>query len=81
MRTVSQRELRNDSGAILRAAEAGEIVVVTRNGVPSAQLGPIQPMRTVERARAVDGARRLPRVDAQRFRRDVDAILDQSVDW
>ena len=81
MRTVSQRELRNDSGAILRAAEAGEIVVVTRNGVPSAQLGPVQPARAVDRARALEGARRLPRVDATRLRADVDELLDQSVEW
>ena len=81
MRTVSQRELRNDSGAILRAAEAGEVVVVTRNGIASAQLGPIQPLHAVDRAQAIEGARRLPRVDAARLRRDVDALLDQSVEW
>jgi prevent-host-death family protein len=81
MRTVSQRELRNDSGAILRAAEAGEVVVVTRNGVPSAQLGPVQPVRAVDREQALEGARRLPRVDARRLREDVDAHLDQSVEW
>lgn len=40
MRTISQREMRNDSGAILREAEAGEAFVVTRRGVPVAQLIP-----------------------------------------
>jgi prevent-host-death family protein len=80
MRTVSQRELRNDSGAILRAAEAGEIVVVTRNGIATAQLGPVEPARAIAREVAIEGARRLPRVDAARLRREVDALVDQSID-
>jgi prevent-host-death family protein len=77
---VSQRELRNESGALLRAAERGEIVVVTRNGIPTAQLGPIQPAAAVGREEAVRGARALPRVDAGRLKQDVDQILDQSVE-
>lgn len=40
MRTISQREMRNDSGEILRQAEAGEVFVVTRRGMPVAQLTP-----------------------------------------
>jgi prevent-host-death family protein len=80
MRTVSQRELRNDSGAILRAAEAGEIVVVTRNGIATAQLGPVEPARAIAREVAIEGARRLPRVDAAQLRREVDALVDQSID-
>ncbi len=79
MKTVSQRELRNDSGAILRAAEAGETFVVTRNGAPTAQLGPIAPVRFARRDDAVSGARHLPRVAYRRLRDDVDALLDQSV--
>ena len=81
MRVVSQRELRNDSGAILRAAESGEVVVVTRNGIPTAQLGPVHPVRAVDRALALEGARRLPRVDGRRLRDDVDAMLDPSGEW
>lgn len=40
MRTISQRAMRNDSGEILRETEAGEVFVVTRRGVPVAQLVP-----------------------------------------
>ena len=40
MRTISQREMRNDSGEILRQTEAGEVFVVTRRGMPVAQLIP-----------------------------------------
>lgn len=43
MATVPQKELRNDVGAILRRAEAGEHITVTVSGRPVAQLGPIEP--------------------------------------
>ena len=41
MRTISQRELRNDNAAIVRGVESGESYTVTRRGVPVAQLIPI----------------------------------------
>ena len=37
------RELRNNVAAVLRRAAAGERMVVTVDGVPAAQLGPIEP--------------------------------------
>jgi prevent-host-death family protein len=40
MRTIPQRELRNDSARVLREAEAGEIFTVTVDGRPVATLGP-----------------------------------------
>jgi prevent-host-death family protein len=39
--TISQRELRNRSGEMLRRAEAGEQLMITVNGRPVAQLGPV----------------------------------------
>jgi prevent-host-death family protein len=47
---ISQRELRNDSGDIMRRVEAGESFVVTRNGVPVGELVPIRPRRFVPAA-------------------------------
>ena len=38
---ISQREMRNDSGAVLRRVEAGEVLEVTRRGVPVARLVPL----------------------------------------
>jgi prevent-host-death family protein len=38
--TISQRELRNDSGEIMRRVERGERFTVTRNGTPIADLVP-----------------------------------------
>jgi prevent-host-death family protein len=80
MRTISQRELRNDSGAILREVQAGHTVVVTRNGVPVAELRPIQRQRFVARTVIAEAATRAPRIDAVRFRTDLDAVADQSPD-
>jgi predicted nucleic acid-binding protein len=31
---ITQRDLRNDSGAMLRDVQAGQTLIVTRNGVP-----------------------------------------------
>lgn len=41
MPTITQREMRNDSGQILREAEQGQTLVITRHGTPVAQIGPI----------------------------------------
>jgi antitoxin (DNA-binding transcriptional repressor) of toxin-antitoxin stability system len=38
--TIPQRELRTDSGAILRRAEAGETFTIAVDGLPVATLGP-----------------------------------------
>lgn len=37
-REITQRELRNESGEIMRALDPGETFVVTRNGVPVGEL-------------------------------------------
>jgi prevent-host-death family protein len=79
-RSITQRQLRNDSGAVLREVQAGQTVIVTRNGVPIAELRPLPPRRFVPRAVIADAARRAPRVDAGRLRAELDAAVDQSVD-
>jgi prevent-host-death family protein len=79
-RIISQRELRNDSGAVLRAVQSGQSFVVTRNGVPVAELRPVPPRRFAPRAAIEDAAGRAPRIDAARFRADLDAWVDPSAD-
>lgn len=79
-RVITQRELRNQSAAVLREVEAGRTVVVTRNGTPVAEMRPLRPRRFVPRAIIADAAARAPRVDAARFRADLDAVIDQRVD-
>ena len=79
-RVISQRELRNDSGAILREVQAGQTITVTRNGVPVAELRAVPQRRFLLRSVIAEAARSAPRVDADRLRADLDAVVDQSVD-
>jgi prevent-host-death family protein len=37
-----QRELRNQSAAVLREVEAGQTIIVSRNGMPVGELRPIR---------------------------------------
>ena len=80
MRTITQRQLRNDSGAILREVQAGEHLTVTRNGTPVAELRPLAVRRFVSRAVIKTAAATAPRIDAERFRADLDALVDQDVE-
>jgi prevent-host-death family protein len=54
---VASRELRNDTAGVLRRATAGEVVEVTVNGEPVAELGPIREQRSHWTPRAVFAAR------------------------
>jgi antitoxin (DNA-binding transcriptional repressor) of toxin-antitoxin stability system len=76
-REITQRQLRNESGDIMRALDRGESFVVTRNGVPVGELRPIRQRQFVSAEAAVALFAGAPTIDAQRFRVDLDAVLDQ----
>ncbi len=76
-RTITQRELRNGSGRIMRALDRGESFVVTRNGVPVGELRPLPRRRFVPAAEATAAFTSAPRIDRARFRRDLDVLADQ----
>jgi prevent-host-death family protein len=78
-REITQRELRNDSGGIMRALDKGESFIVTRNGVPVGELLPLQRRRFVVATAAVAALAGAPRIDPQRFRADIDRFVDQGV--
>lgn len=78
-RTISQRELRNDSGEIMRALDRGEDFIVTRNGVPVGELRPAR-RRFVSRDLLVQTFRTAPAIDADRLRDDLDAVADQDIE-
>jgi len=77
-REVTQRELRNESGKIMRALDQGESFVVTRNGVPIGELIPLRQRQFVLANAAVSVFAAAPRIDFDRFQADVDTLLDQS---
>ena len=78
-RTIPQRELRNNVGAVLREVEAGGSVRVTVRGRPVADLIPVRRgRRMVPRSVLEDIVRDAP-LDRD-FRRDVDDVIGQTVD-
>jgi antitoxin (DNA-binding transcriptional repressor) of toxin-antitoxin stability system len=76
-REISQRELRNESGEVMRQLDAGESFVVTRNGVAVGELRPFRRRHFVSADDVVEGFRGAPSVDAARLRADLDAVIDQ----
>jgi antitoxin (DNA-binding transcriptional repressor) of toxin-antitoxin stability system len=75
-RRISQRELRNESGRIMRALDRGESFTVTRNGVAVGELVPVRP-RVFVPAEAVAAAyRRAPRIGFRRLRKDLDSMIN-----
>lgn len=80
-KTIAQRELRNDNAGIIAAVVAGESFVVTRNGVPVAEIGPYRPTRRTfvgkQAMAAIFGVG--PHVDADSFRGDLDGVVDPSL--
>jgi prevent-host-death family protein len=75
---VTIRELRNQGGKVVDRVMKGERVTVTRGGKPVAELRPLPSKGLTARA-LLERWRRLPVVDAHRFRADIDAVLDRSV--
>ena len=75
-REITQRELRNGSGEIMRALDRGEAFVVTRNGVPAGELTPLRARQFVSAEGALRAFAGAPAIAAGTFRRDVDAVLD-----
>jgi len=70
-REVTQRELRNESGAIMRGLDRGESYIVTRNGVPVGELRPVRRQSFVSRESLADLFSGAPKIDWQGFRADV----------
>ena len=77
-KTIAQRELRNDNARVIESVVAGESFIVTRNGVPVAELRPIQqPRRTfVPRSELVALAATGPRINRDQYMADLDQVVD-----
>jgi antitoxin (DNA-binding transcriptional repressor) of toxin-antitoxin stability system len=74
---ASLRELNSASSALARRAQAGETIVITDRGVPIADLVPHQrDRRPANKADVLDSFRRLGGEDHDRFRKQLDELVD-----
>jgi antitoxin (DNA-binding transcriptional repressor) of toxin-antitoxin stability system len=76
-RRISQRELCNESGRIIRALDKGKAFVVTRNGVPVGELIPLRQRVFVPTDAALATFAGAPRGAPRRFRKNTDALIEQ----
>lgn len=75
---ISQRELRNDSGRIMRALDEGRSFILTRHAKPVGELRPLRRERLVDSHAVVEVFRGAPVIDSAGFFADVDAVVDQA---
>jgi antitoxin (DNA-binding transcriptional repressor) of toxin-antitoxin stability system len=61
----------------MRALDRGESFTVTRNGVPVGELVPVKPRVFVAAELVAAAFKGAPRISRSRFRKDVDAAVDQ----
>jgi antitoxin (DNA-binding transcriptional repressor) of toxin-antitoxin stability system len=76
---ITQRELRNNSGEIMRRLDHGESFVVTRNGVAVGELSPVRRRRFVSADVALAAFKGAPTVEFGRFRADLDRAASQEI--
>ena len=76
-KTITQRELRNNSGKVMRALDRGEIFIVTRHGLPVGELRPVPRRRYVPASEVTVAFAAAVPIEGARFRRDLDRLVDQ----
>jgi prevent-host-death family protein len=75
---VTVRDLRNHGGDVIDRVTKGERIIVTRAGKPVAELRPLVTARVSAEA-LLERWRHLPYVDPERFREDVDRVIDSAL--
>ncbi|SDD97592.1 type II toxin-antitoxin system Phd/YefM family antitoxin [Glycomyces harbinensis] len=78
METITQRELRNNSAAIMDAVEHGQTFVITRNGVEVAEVRPRNRRRKLTTAELVEKLRRVPKLDYAEMRTEADEFFGEN---
>ena len=78
--TITQRELRNSSGDIMRRLDEGETFIVTRAGKPVGELSPLRRERFITAETVAALFHRASKIDADRFRADLDEVADPGID-
>ena len=78
MAEVTIRDLRNQGGKVVDRVVAGERLTVTRDGKAVAELRPLG-RDPLPAAALLERWRRLPAVDLDTLRGDLDAVIDPSL--
>ena len=78
MTTVTIRELRRHDGEVVDRVANGEILIVTRDGRPVAELRPLRRL-ALSSTTLVQPWHRLPPVDPAVLRADIDEVLDSKL--
>jgi prevent-host-death family protein len=80
-KTIAQRELRNDNAKVIDEVVAGESFVVTRNGIPVAELLPLRALRrtVVPKSSVATFIDAGPGIEANLFRADLDHLINQDL--
>jgi prevent-host-death family protein len=78
MSEVTVRELRNHGADVLQRVVRGEALTVTRDGEAIAELRPLR-RRPISAATLLARWRRLPSVDPEKLRADIDATMDATL--
>lgn len=76
-REITQRQLRNESGKIMRELDRGESFIVTRNGAPVGEPRPIRRRQFVPAEVAIAAFAGMGHIDYDEFRADIDRFVDQ----
>ncbi len=75
-RELNQRELRNQSGEVMRALERGESFIVTRNGTPVGELRPLGRRNYIKTDELIELLKGSGPMDYEEFRADLDRVVD-----
>ena len=76
---ITQQDLRNDNAEIMRRLIKGESFIITSNGRLVGELNPLHRPRFVSSIAAAAMFSSAPPIDAKRFRKDIDSVVDQEV--
>ncbi|MPZ54287.1 MAG: type II toxin-antitoxin system prevent-host-death family antitoxin [Acidimicrobiia bacterium] len=66
MKQIGIRELRNRTSELVRRVRGGERILITSNGIPVAELGPVTTSGETIEELAANGLIRLPQSDGSR---------------
>jgi prevent-host-death family protein len=78
MADVTIRELRNKGGEVIERVIGGEVLTVTRDGIPVAKLSPL-PRKPLTAEALLERHRGLPPLDLDEIRRELDEIVDPAL--